>query len=302
MDKLRALYESFSLSNYEARLLAALVRLGWGTANQLAQVTGIYRPNVYPALEALTTKNLATRRPDSRGTWMCPAAEDIVARLRSEEAKRLADAQQSLSQRTVEARALTESLASSGQAGSPPLSIMEEARLGFLYEEAMPSVREEILVFNRGPFAGDLEVDPGVLSALDRGVKARAIYQGFELDDPGADELRSTAEAYVSAGVEARVAPSLPVALAVLDRTLALLNVPGGDGGDVAYVTNVVVQSPGLAGLLADAFDHVWDRSQPFTGPVNSRRGSRSKASPPMRSSETDKVLEGAANLERTQS
>jgi DNA-binding transcriptional ArsR family regulator len=80
VEQLRALLEGFSLTGYEARVLAALVRLRQATAKQLSARTGISQPNVYPALDSLATKNLVQRRPGSTVTWLSPGAEEVVTR------------------------------------------------------------------------------------------------------------------------------------------------------------------------------------------------------------------------------
>lgn len=263
MAELCALFETFSIGSRESKVLAGLVHLGWATPMQLSRLTGISRPTVYPVLESLTFQNLVARKPDSRGTWICPEVDELLARLRSSEARRLDEAQESLSRRTSQAQAFMARLAGSGDSGPPTLSLVEEARLVHMYEEAMAWVRTEILVFNRGPYTGDIVVSPAVLSAVERGVKARALYQAFELAGPDC-ELRAVVEVYAAAGVELRVAESLPVSLAVLDRTLALMKVPESEDSDLAYLGSVVVHNPGVAGLLADSFDSLWPRSKPY--------------------------------------
>lgn len=263
-ERLQQLLAGFSLSVNEARILTGMIRLGWATPTQLSKLTGVNRPNVYPLLDSLASKKLVERHPGATATWVSAAPEEVVARLEAAEAERLDDAQRALQHRTSETRGLVATLFKGAGAGSPAVSIVEEVQAGIMYEEAVVSVRDEILVFNRGPYIGEIAVSPKVLDALGRGVQARAIYQLAELGGADGNPLSRSADAYVSAGVLARVADELDVSMAVLDRTLAFVSVPGDEDDDLDYPTNLAINNKWLGKLLGQAFDHVWEHAQPY--------------------------------------
>jgi hypothetical protein len=79
-----------------------------------------------------------------------------------------------------------------------------------------------------------------------------------------ADEARADAvRRFVAAGEEARVVDQLPLKLVLIDERVALFTMddPVVGGGPL---TIMVVEHPGLAGLLKLAFESVWARAEPF--------------------------------------
>lgn len=278
IDELSQCFEGFALTGNEARVLAALVYLQMATPTQLAQATGINRPNLYPLLESLREKGLAEQLDGSRSTWVAPAPEEALERLEAAEEQRLDKAREALRQRTARTKQLLTAGPARIRGGRPALSLVEEARCALIYEEAMGWVREEILVFNRGPYPGELEVDPLVLAALARGVRARAIWQEFEMKGQDSEPVRRMAEVYARAGADSRVIPALPVSLAILDRRVALLNVPNEQTPDIAYPTNLVCENTALVDMLLGGFEHIWSQATPYAPPSVRSSISRSRS------------------------
>lgn len=263
VERLASLLEGPSLTRSEARLLVAVVRLGSATHNQLTDLTGISRSNLYPALEALRAKRLVERRPGYAAVWESSGVDRVMARVRELELERLASDQDNTNSRLDQATDFLADLLAEADTGGPALAVTSYATAGPIYEETLPSTRDEILVFNRGPYPADLAVHEGIIDALARGVKARAVWQKSELAGRAA-AVREIADAYDAAGVEQRVIDELPISLAILDQTLALMALPGEEGGDIAYPTAAVCRHPGLAQVLAAGFQQYWDKATPY--------------------------------------
>jgi hypothetical protein len=68
---------------------------------------------------------------------------------------------------------------------------------------------------------------------------------------------------FVAAGEEARVVDELPLKLVLIDERVALFTMDDPVAGRGA-LTIMVVEHPGLAGLLKLAFESVWERGKPF--------------------------------------
>lgn len=122
-----------------------------------------------------------------------------------------------------------------------------------------------MVAFSRPPYSWPVgRVSRLVVEAARRGLRIRALYEASSLEPAANAPFRAEVEAYVAAGVEARVIDELPMKLVVFDRTTVLmaLTEPGrsGDG----YPTNVLVEHPGFAGVQVDAFEQWWARGQPW--------------------------------------
>lgn len=135
------------------------------------------------------------------------------------------------------------------------------------------SAREEILWFCRAhPLAMQGSENIEEREALARGVRYRAIYERALLEGPG--ELDSVLEG-ISWGEEARVAPSLPVRLAIVDRQTAICPLMHDDERDVGEPSAAIIGSGQLLDALLDLFEGHWSRATPLHGP-----GSDAEASP----------------------
>lgn len=265
-EELHRLLERLSLSGSEARTLSALLVLGTATMNQLAQATGISRPNLYPVLESLQVRGLSERLPGRHAVWSSPRPAEVLAVLEADEAARVAAAGEAFGRRLEEARDALAALPTPAERAASAITVIDVARSIVIYEETIGTVDSEVLVFNRGPYAGDVEPSEGVLEALARGVRARALYQDVELDDT---RLRHCADVYGRAGVEQRVVEALPVSMAVLGHALVLLTPPsdvlGTAGQPPVGEQTAVLRGEAMVELMTAAFEHFWVRGEPYT-------------------------------------
>lgn len=119
------------------------------------------------------------------------------------------------------------------------------------------AAREEMLVFDAPPYA--TPANTGQAGVLARGVRYRAVYAAAALEIPG--RLEAVLE-LVAEGEEARVLPTVPVKLAVADRSLALMpaSLHRGRPGEGA----VVVHASPLLEALVTLFGLLWERAVPL--------------------------------------
>ena len=124
------------------------------------------------------------------------------------------------------------------------------------YTRLQHQARSEFLAFDRPPYVS-ASLDPVESTALDRGVRWRAIYtiESFE-DGTTWEEVADLAEK----GEEARIAPELPVKLAIIDGRAALVSLTLEPGRISALVTS----SPPLIDALRQLFEFHWARSLPL--------------------------------------
>lgn len=123
------------------------------------------------------------------------------------------------------------------------------------------SAREEILWFCRAnPLAMQGAENTEEYGALSRGVRYRAIYERALLEQPG--ELDSVAEG-VSWGEEARVLPTLPVRLAIVDRATAICPLVRDDELGIGEPTAAVIGRGQLLDALLALFESHWEAATP---------------------------------------
>ncbi|TCC56920.1 TrmB family transcriptional regulator [Kribbella pittospori] len=123
------------------------------------------------------------------------------------------------------------------------------------------SAREEILWFCRAnPLAMQGADNTEEYGALTRGVRYRAIYERALLETPG--ELDSIAEG-VSWGEEARALPTLPVRLAIVDRSTAVCPLVRDDELGIGEPTAAVISRGQLLDALLALFESHWEQATP---------------------------------------
>lgn len=255
-------FEAVGLGSYEAKVLLSLMRLGKADGLQLARMSGIPRTSVYPVLQGLEAKGVAERLPGERpALWASIGRDEVLDRLearKEEELRRQRDRMGRL--REVVAQAVPEGPA----LPVPCVRLIPSAdRTRDAFERLFESAGSEVLAFSKAPYSWQSgEVNQVVVAAVKRGVSTRAIYEAPLL---GNDEaFRRETEAYIAAGVEARVVDELPIKLVIADREQALIAITGPVVSEVGYPTNLLVEHSGFAELMADAFEQRWAAARPY--------------------------------------
>jgi DNA-binding CsgD family transcriptional regulator len=122
------------------------------------------------------------------------------------------------------------------------------------------AAREEILWFCRAnPLAMQGADNTEEYGALSRGVRYRAIYERALIETPG--ELDSIAEG-VSWGEEARVLPTLPVRLAIVDRSTAICPLVRDDE-NIGEPSAAIINRGQLLDALLALFESYWELATP---------------------------------------
>ncbi|MDX2973961.1 helix-turn-helix domain-containing protein [Kribbella solani] len=123
------------------------------------------------------------------------------------------------------------------------------------------AAREEILWFCRAnPMAMKGAENTEEYGALSRGVRYRAIYERALVETPG--ELDSIAEG-VSWGEEARVLPTLPVRIAIVDRSTAICPLVRDDEPELGEPSAAIISRGQLLDALLALFESYWEAATP---------------------------------------
>lgn len=261
-------FEELGLSPYEARIVLALVRVGSANSAELARLSGVPRTSTYRIIEELGRKGLAQRLPvGGPATWASPGRDEVMDRLD-------AFLDDRFRQQRVRTARLRDVLATTfpdtpSPAGPSVHVIHGAAHLAAMYERLLSQVESELLVFNRPPYSQSAErVNPAVLDAVARGVRARALYQARQWDEPQAHGFRAAMNAYHAGGVEGAVVDHLPVKLAVADGRVALVAITSMPLSDTGFPTTLLVEHPGFAEVQAHAFNRLWEGARLLAAPA----------------------------------
>lgn len=262
LDAVRGQLEQLGLSGNEARLVLALLRVGAATPPQLARLSGVPRTSVYPILEALASKRLAEVVPGEASLWASPGRDEVLGRLFAAQQDRLRDLEVTVEQ----ARTALSVFPKAPSVSLPYVHVISDpAQTRRTYDELLSKARSEVLVFNKAPYLwAPGQLNAAVMEAMGRGVAARAMYEEDAIEAPEAAGFRREHEAYMAAGVKARVVDTLPIKLAVFDRRVALLAMTDPVYPEGGYPTALLVEHPGYAAAHVATFDHYWESGRPY--------------------------------------
>ncbi|MEU6342896.1 LuxR family transcriptional regulator [Streptomyces sp. NPDC046977] len=229
-----------------------LLARGGGTVGDVAAAFGVSYPEGLALLERLHRFGLVSRRLSGEFLTVDPRhALGALVESRERQLSSVRDAAGSLG-----AIFDTAKRARNGSHGTLVISAPEE--IGDRYYRLKQAARTEICCLDRPPF---LLVPNGPLdeAAVGRGVRVRAVYAAASfVADGGRQELGSL----VSRGEEARIIPTLPIKLAMADRSAAMVSLSLAAGDNACLYT----EAPPLLEALAELFERYWAAASPLAG------------------------------------
>ncbi|MEU4269131.1 LuxR family transcriptional regulator [Streptomyces sp. NPDC026092] len=145
---------------------------------------------------------------------------------------------------------------------APLVEVVTGEAIGSRMRQAWASAREQIRQLESPPYFPNPGATDDALATLARGVTQRVIYSRESLEYPG--RLAEAIEPVVEAGEQARVLPSVPVKLVIIDEAYALVSLAIREA-DV-HNAMLVVQPCGLLSALVALFEQSWQNALPFHG------------------------------------
>ncbi|MZD04357.1 LuxR family transcriptional regulator [Streptomyces sp. SID5785] len=134
--------------------------------------------------------------------------------------------------------------------------------IGPRMHHAWTSARHQIRQFESPPYSPVPTAAQDALDTLARGVTQRVVYARESLEH--ADHFKRTVEPCINAGEQARVLPSVPVKLLIIDDAYALVSLSIREADVLS--TMLVVQPCGLFSALVALFEQAWQQALPFHG------------------------------------
>jgi sugar-specific transcriptional regulator TrmB len=252
--------QQIGLNAYEARSYLVLVGHPRFKALELAARAHVPRQKIYEVLDSLVGKGFALVVQEK--TKLFSAVEPALAIPASLAAKRTL-IEQDLTEQSRTANGLIEDLNdaySEGQGERGTLDylriVSEPAQTAAQYRQMLADVKTEYLEFSRPPYAVDPLNEQLVKQARARGVRCRLLLAAGALDD----DHRQRLEEYQQAGVEIRVASSLPMKLALFDGQQGMIALLDPVVTRPAW-TAVMFDHAGLGEAMKGLFEDHWRRA-----------------------------------------
>ncbi len=255
--------QQLGLNAYESRSYLVLLGHPRFKALELAARAHVPRQKIYEVLDSLVEKGFAQVVQEK--TKLFSAVEPSLALPGYLGRKRLT-MEQELTDNVRAGTALTDdlkSIYSEGQGGRGTLDFLrivtEPTQTAAEYRRMLAEVKLEYLEFSRPPYAVDPLDEKLVKQAGSSGVSCRLLLEATTLDHEHSQRLTE----YVAAGVQVRIADSLPMKLAVFD----------GQHGMIALLdpvitrpawTAVVFSHEGMGEAMKGLFEVHWRRGSNF--------------------------------------
>ena len=267
-DRLQSELEALGLGPYEARVLLALMRVGQGTVAELFPVAGIPRTSAYPALQMLSAKGLAVRKPGpGMAMWTSPPQDIVFERLQAALERANAERMARHLERSARVRELiADTLPEDNSVSFPYVHLLHgPSEMKAAYERLLTEATSHFVMFTRPPYAWSMpDPNPVVMATLARGIPARVLYQAAEWNDPKSEAFRAEMAAYHEAGTEARLALDLPIKLVVVDDLRTLVAMPDPAAPELTYPMTMLIEHAGYARVQVAAFERLWATAHPL--------------------------------------
>ncbi|MFE0464233.1 LuxR C-terminal-related transcriptional regulator [Kitasatospora sp. NPDC058965] len=244
----------------QERLYLQLLSTLRQTAGQLAQATGIAGDRADLALTVLADLGLVERPLPDGAVWSVAAPDVALEELllrRELELRRTRGRITELLRTYRRSRIETE-------AGELVEIVTGRDSIGELWRSLQLGAREQLRVLDKPPYIRRADADVE-LGALARGVRMRVVYESRVLREP---ERLAEIHAFTGAGEQARVLPELPLKLALVDDTWALL--PVSSGTELQSV--VLLRPSSLLDALTGLFELYWNRAMRLPAPDSDER------------------------------
>lgn len=260
--------QQLGLNAYESRSYLVLLGHSRFKALELAARARVPRQKIYEVLDSLVEKGFAQVVQEK--TKLFSAVEPSLA-IPGYLSRKRQTLEHELTDNSRAATALIDdlkSLYSEGQGGRGTLDFLrivtEPAQTAAEFRRMLADVKREYLEFSRPPYAVDPLHEQLVKQASMSGVACRLLMELTSFDD----EHRQSLSEYESAGVEVRIADSLPMKVAVFDGQCGLLALLDPVITCPAW-TSLVFQHPGMGEAMKGLFEVHWQagkRVQSKTG------------------------------------
>jgi len=253
--------QQLGLNAYESRSYLVLLGHPKFKALELAARAHVPRQKIYEVLDSLVEKGFAQVVQEK--TKLFSAVEPSLA-IPGYLGRKRHVLEQELTDNSRAGGSLIDDLKnfySEGQGGRGTLDFLrivtEPSQTGAEYRRMLSEVKEQYIEFSRPPYAVDPLDEKLVKQARSGGVKCRLLLEAASLDA----SHRSRLNDYVAAGVEVRIADSLPMKLALFDARHGMIALLDPVITRPAW-TAVVFHHEGMGEAMQGLFEDHWRRGK----------------------------------------
>lgn len=248
---------ALGISEFDERVYRAYLAKPDRTAREIAEYLGTTPSRIRHAVARLVDLGMLRRERHGEYRPVSPrtALSTLVAKRRADSEAALAVMGDAVDDLASEYRA--------SRLQGDPTELVEvvagEEAVTLRVAELTQSMRTHFWVLDRPPYLGPYTVELEqnfTMELLGRGLDIRSVYTPEALEPPGRFELITR---LANLGEQARILPTLPFRLRIMDRRVALLALIGG-----RYDRIVVVHRSGLLDAILELFDTYWQRAQPI--------------------------------------
>lgn len=253
--------EAAGLSALQERAYTALVARSPMTITQLAEELALSAGEAATVAAALEHLKLIARTPGEHPLLIASPPQVAVEAL-------LARREEDLRQARAGLAELVTAYRFGGRLRAPGelIEIVHgRSAIQHCFAQIQRAARHEMLVLVAPPFALPTGNNTDEFDVLQRGVRARAVYERSVLEVVGsAQEIAR----YMAAGEEARAVDQVPAKYVVADRQTALIPMEAGQPGIEPGA--ILVQASALVEVMVSLFENVWASATPLRlGPDN---------------------------------
>ena len=246
--------QPLGLTALEETVYRWLVKAGLSSLSAISGGAEVPLAQARSAVTTLERRQLITRAP-GRPARFSPSPPELALEAL------VVERQRALDDSRLEVQRLQENFRKSAERRNPAelVEIIHGPEtLRKNVDQMWRSTREEILAFDKPPYAIAPEENVTEGPLLASGVRVRGVYAKEALERPGALE---TLQRFVEAGEEARFFPRVPMKLSIFDRRVARIPLVEESG---TVEGAIVVHPSALLDALIALWETVWERSYPL--------------------------------------
>jgi len=242
--------EPLGIDELEERAYRTLLAQGTATAKEIAQTLALTARKAQQLLDGIASKGLASHSPERPPRYIAAPPEIAIEALVGQRQVILERARSTI----PELKRQAANSPSSNAPEQPVEVITSPAALGQILMQLRQTVQEEVFGFQRAPW---LYREDRNRPETRPGVRVRSVSDAGFIALPGA---LATLRAEVQRGEEARVFPTLPIKMFIVDRRIGLIPLSVEDQGG----PTLLVRAPSLLDALYELFEMTWARATPI--------------------------------------
>lgn len=248
------LLKSFGLSNYEAEVYAALLKVERAKVQELVKMVSVPRPQIYLTLKKLVNKGMCIENKGKVTHYTAVAPSIAFQGILKNEREMLQAKEQVISKLNRIFKKRTK--------GVVPLEfvqVLKGQQIREFLKRVVNEVKKEIMVFFKFPTEkNEKELEDAVkleVSVLKKGVRVRCLYDAENLNPPQADRILPYVKRLLREGEQGRVVNTLPMNMLIADDKAATFSLTHRAENEV---TVFLFNHPALISVMKDGFEYLW--------------------------------------------